>query len=359
MNFKIFEIIFVLFIIILCFLPGIGIFFFEENLSFEKREKTDFRTIINKGIFRKDIFSDIEIYFSDNFYLRKKIIDRYSKINYRCFGMPPVDKVLIGEDGWLFYKHENIVKSYKNLNILDENELLLYKEKFNDFYNKLKENDTYFYFFLTPNKSSIYNEYMPSYIKKVNDISRAEQMSQNLSSNYFLDLTKEIKFNKKMGLMYYKNDTHWNNLGGFIGFLKFYNTFFVRDFGYKTLNIDDFSIKQINVFRNGDLDSMLGQENEKETIDFDIKYSDNVFITKKIDGDKHFITRNTNGKKLKVLIYRDSFFCYIYELFSKTFFEVEYISSHIIDLDFIKKNNYDIVIVQCVERNVDSIELLK
>ncbi|MCK9224361.1 MAG: hypothetical protein M0Q02_04710, partial [Candidatus Muirbacterium halophilum] len=161
------------------------------------------------------------------------------------------------------------------------------------------------------------------------------------------------------GLMYYKNDTHWNNLGGFIGFLKFYNTFFVRDFGYKTLNIDDFSIKQINVFRNGDLDSMLGQENEKETIDFDIKYSDNVFITKKIDGDKHFITRNTNGKKLKVLIYRDSFFCYIYELFSKTFFEVEYISSHIIDLDFIKKNNYDIVIVQCVERNVDSIELLK
>ncbi|MCK9223779.1 MAG: hypothetical protein M0R46_01815 [Candidatus Muirbacterium halophilum] len=358
-NFKIFEIVFVSIIISLCFLPGIGIFFFEDNVSFEKREKIAFNTILEKGILRKDIFSDLEVYFSDNFYLRRQIIHRYSKINNKWFGLPLVNEVLIGEDGWLFFNNKHLMKSYKNLNILDENALLMYKEKFDNFYNTLKENNISFYFFLAPNKSSIYNEFMPPYIKKINDISRAEQMSQNLNSNYFLDLTKDIKSFKKMGFLYYKNDTHWNRLGGFLGFLTFYNTFLSRDFNFSKLNINDFSIEQQNIFRKGDLDNMLGHEEEKDAIDFKIEFSDNEFNVEMINEYKHFITKNPNGEKLKVLIYRDSFFSNMYEYFSKTFFEVEFIWNFELDLDLIIKNKYDIVILECVERNVDAIEIPK
>jgi alginate O-acetyltransferase complex protein AlgJ len=71
-----------------------------------------------------------------------------------------------------------------------------------------------------PNKGTIYPEHMPAWSRTVSNNATSELIKLNPKSH--IDLSKRLLSEKKKGInLYYKTDTHWNNLGGAIAFDEF------------------------------------------------------------------------------------------------------------------------------------------
>ena len=93
------------------YIPFLGfMFFFESSSDAGKTDETisDHRTTTHLGI-KIPVFDDklrqaTEKLLINNLLIRSPLLDLYSDIKYRVFGVSPTDKVLIGKDGWLFYK---------------------------------------------------------------------------------------------------------------------------------------------------------------------------------------------------------------------------------------------------------------
>jgi len=351
------ELIFVTLVFVLISLPLNGIFFkSNEYLEFEKRKPIEFSYVIERGLFNKEFFRNFEIWFEDNFFLRKQIIKAHSKISRNLFGEAPSDNVIIGNDGWLFYKSDEAFECFVNSNLLTESEIINYKNKVENFIEFCQIQNKDFYFMVIPNKSTVYSEFMPSSIVKLNQKSRLEQISEVLPGSNFLNTTEFLLQNKNAELLFYKNDTHWNNLGAFIGFYKFIDKFFPElKKQYSNLDLKSILKEEIEIFRKGDLDLMMGIDKEQKTIDYKINFINNEYTITKINEKKHFYTVSKANNELKVLIYRDSFFEPLVPLFSSFFNKVEYKWSFDIDKDYILSNDFDFIIVESVERYIDDI----
>jgi hypothetical protein len=75
---------------------------------------------------------------------------------------------------------------------------------------------------LVADKDSIYPEYLPNWVQPVTDYA-TNTLLANVSPEIYID-TRAILKNSKLNFsqpLYYKTDTHWNNLGAWIAFQHF------------------------------------------------------------------------------------------------------------------------------------------
>ena len=72
---------------------------------------------------------------------------------------------------------------------------------------------------LIPNKETVYQEYMPDYIKR-GARTRLDQIDQLVKRNPHLpvlNLTRVLMNKKRSAQIYYKGGTHWNQYGAYWG----------------------------------------------------------------------------------------------------------------------------------------------
>jgi hypothetical protein len=128
--------------------------------------------------------------------------------------------VLIGEEGWLFYTLDDSLLDYAGANLPTQQELDSYLQKAVKINNYFKSIGKEFVIFIPPNKEQVYSEYMPNGIMVENETKRVQMITDYISQNsdvkiiYCLDELKNEKADKQL---YFKNDTHWNSVGGAYG----------------------------------------------------------------------------------------------------------------------------------------------
>lgn len=127
--------------------------------------------------------------------------------------------VIRGKDNWLFYNAEKqqSFNDYLCNNLYEEAELAEITKSYVRLQEKLKELGIELVVFYATNKEQIYPEYMPSSIVPVGTYSRTDQLVDYLRANTDIPTiyTKEALLKEKEGRqLFYKYDTHWNNLGG-------------------------------------------------------------------------------------------------------------------------------------------------
>ncbi|MGL5982474.1 MAG: alginate O-acetyltransferase AlgX-related protein, partial [Cetobacterium sp.] len=302
---------------------------------------------------------ETESWLNDHFYKRRKIISLYEKFNKRIIGRIENDKALIGEKDWIFYKGDNSIQNFQNINLFTKEQLVNIQNNLENRQNWLNNKGIKYYTFVAPDKNKIYGDFYPNYINKVYEDGKGMQLK-----NYLLDKTtkiiypyKELQNKKKNGLLYWKVDTHWNQHGAYIGYLELMKEI-KKDFPQLyILEEKDFEISE-GVYPGGDLLNMIGIKNtpylKVKYKEFKIKNSDFTYV--KNEGTNGVITKST--KPLKVLIFRDSFTSAMTPYISETFGEVEYIWSHSINSyqEKIKEYNPDIVIHEMVERYIGVLE---
>ena len=301
-----------------------------------------------------------EKWFNDRFWGREWLIDLNTFIISKFNGLQGNEKVLVGRDGWLFYKADNGINNYRNIDLFTEEELKKIAKYLSDIDGWSKKNGKKFYYMICPDKNKIYGEYFANVHKDNPDTkSRAFQLISYLkrytqvSVIYPYDVL--IK-NKNKTLLYWKNDTHWTELGGYYGYvtlMKEINTTF-------SVDIKKYDKLVSRYYPKGDLNKMYPIFPE----DISTKYLVPNFIdTAKCDSNyrdrKDTRCYNHEGTK-KIVLFRDSFTSRMAPYLNSTFREVFYFwryDIHESDLPFLKEHS-DVIVLAHVERFIVKLKSL-
>ena len=201
-----------LFIIIL-FLP---IFqqvtnFFEYQSLEEKRKKEPFPEINSDSIISKDFYISLENYYNDHFGFRDYLIQTYNTWNLKLFNKLTSEELVMGKEGWLFYFMTK--KDYQKTG-LHSKEIDFIVEKLEKFSTDLEKKGIDFMFIISPNKNTIYPEYMSDSISKPKegDLSNLDILGEKLSQNEIVNYYEMRPFlfdQKKNYKVYPSKDSHW------------------------------------------------------------------------------------------------------------------------------------------------------
>jgi hypothetical protein len=349
-----------IFVIIFCTFLGLPIFQMLTNVvpelpSHENRIPISLPSLIkinDLSLYLKEF----DLYFKDNFGMRSFLVKLELALNYFLFRETPMKDVLIGNEGWMYYEPKKndgitIEDFFGNVNYTPE-KLKLIQTKLHSLNEYLKSKNIRFIFFITPNKNTIYPEYLPEEIlKKKSNYTRIHQIQQILEEERIdtIDL-KSILTQKKSQEkyeLYYKTDSHWNYLGAYWGYKSLLDKLKIQP--------KEYSFHQF-YHPGGDLAGML-------SIDYLI-YENDIKSDTKPDSLKNCTSIyskdsfycESNVKLPRLVMYRDSFSIWLIPYLKEHFSRSVYLwGTANIDLSIIEKEKPDIVIIQIVERHLDNL----
>ena len=307
------------------------------------------------------------------------------------------------KDNWLFWSGEwisgplqNALNDFCGYDLFYPSEMASFAEKLSQLDSLLESKGKKLIFTITPNKESIYGEYMPSY-DRVSDVSRTTQMMQYLQSHTKVSVVypieKMLEY-KETYQLYFKYDTHWNSAGGYV-----YAMEILRTLGLPATDLYDVELKEVArssmrelsygstlyngyLTEKGDLGSMVGNSLQKDELDYQIDFMPKVTfryesMTNRRGENRMFtspeytnaVTVSNSSNKQSLCIIGDSFRRAISPFMFKSFEKVstyhqaeittdEYFygtsedASHVAMSEAFRKNlaEADVILVQGVER---------
>lgn len=360
MNFShLLKSVFIVIFLILLSAPLIcGSFFFDTT-----------KTPIEKNIplvlskFSKDsIANNIQLltnYYNQRFGLRGYLIYGYHNLLAHLFQVSANPKIVMGQKGWLYYDGDNHVidRYYRGQRPFTERELL----ELTDFFQKrntwLKKQGILYYLVITPDKETIYPDYLPSKMEKRLHPTPVEQfiyyarLHSDLPILYLRDALvagKNTHFK-----LYYKTDSHWNDLGAYFGYQALLEQLSMQPFP-----LSNFHFKKSRQ-EQGDLTLLLNLHGK--TRDYNLTLITSTFCqTRPLSGYEAkppfmqpYAIHCPNKENKTAIIFHDSFFNNMIPYFATHFKKSIYFWQLDLDQAIIQKEKPSVVIHEMVERFLD------
>ena len=192
----------------------------------EKRTLAPFRPLINSNMqINYQFGKNFDAWFNDHFFGRSMLLDLDSYLF--MITRSPVQakgKVFIGFNNWFFLSQENALRNYHNLDIFSRQQLERAAENLNKIQSICRRKGKKLYLVIAPDKHKVYGEYFPGTPKiRPDSQSRSRQLENHLKTHTsvpVINLLDTLLANKKQGFLYWKNNTHWNEMGAYIGYLE-------------------------------------------------------------------------------------------------------------------------------------------
>ena len=180
------------------------------------------------------------------------------------------NQVIPGRFNWLFFAGMNSRGYYQGTNVMDEPTMYARMNRMKEVKDICDSQGKTIVYVIWPNKEQVYPEYMPSY-EIVNPVKREPAMKQYVDVNSdvtFLYPLDDLLMGKLFGDTYYPYDTHWNNLGAFIGTMSLYEAL-----GLKTADLKDTEITEIPCEARGLVGTgLLDPAAYTDDCDYDVSY---------------------------------------------------------------------------------------
>ena len=264
---KAFKVIYAALFFGVCAAPLIAMPFAASNEQIEKRELAKAPQIVEDGALNTSFSEEAEAWYNDRLPFRAKLLEASSLIKSEVFKAPTAN-VISGSDGWLFFGGDE--GDYIGSDIMSDYQLDCTAVTLSLIEENVKGKGGKFLFVPMPNKSQVYDEYMPAnYIKAdENNYSKLLDRLNGLGVTT-LDMKQIMRDNKSAGI-YHKRDTHWNYLGALIG----YNAI-MDGLSHPHKTYDSASYNITNDWQ-GDLEKLLYPDNAgyDEQYRFDIEYDE-------------------------------------------------------------------------------------
>lgn len=284
-------------------------------------------------------------------------------------------QVKIGQDGWLIFQDN--MPDYRKANAFKPAELDSILVRTKKLHDKLAESRSSLVWAMAPNTTTVYPESVPSRFKETNPKSRREQLRELLAGSAslnFLDLTDALLEEKARRQIYAKTDTHWNDIGAFVGYRQIMLAL-ARLRPEQASRLSPLLIERFNITSKaaagGDLARMLGLQDElteerillvpkqpraATTEAFDVVDPDAP--AKTLTKWQTLVSRNkASCPGPKAVIYRDSFgnalLPFLQEHFCKA--TIVWYQAANLDLSLIEREKPDFVIVINTERMTESV----
>jgi alginate O-acetyltransferase complex protein AlgJ len=311
---------------------------------------------------------EFEAFYNDNFGLRKTLITLNSRIMDKVFNQSPSERAVMGKDGWLYFDNYNSLadaegKMFYDQQILENGVAALIQN-----WQELQKHNIDYVFVVAPDKSTIYSEFLPDYIKAKPGNRRLDQFLTLLKTKApdfpIIDLRTAIAHAKETDPqeIYYKTDTHWNHIGAHSGYLEVIKFLSKNHPNLKAKTREQFVLKS-DTTKSGDIADIMNLK-----LNYDVDYQlipkkpfdyspTNISETEKTEFHKPNFFTNKNQNLPVLFAYKDSFgdnlLYFLSENFKKSYYVNEF-PCHI-DLKIIKQYHADIVIQQMWEGRIEEV----
>lgn len=193
---------------------------YRDTTEFEFREKATFPQAPNALLQLTGYFSKLDKYISDSFAMRRELLIASARLRYAIDGSV-TDGVVIGRNGWLFdgpdLRDARLVRPPGDAIYAEWYKIMDERRKW------LAERGIGFIVMIGPSKHTIYPEYLPRGWERPAQTETDRLISylrRQGSRIVFLDPRAALLAAKSRGDVYYPNDTHWNEVGGFVVYDK-------------------------------------------------------------------------------------------------------------------------------------------
>lgn len=339
----------------------------------ENRVLASFPEIFDQqGNFIPDAVSGIQNWFNDNLGFRSELVSLNSLFQFNILNCSPSEKVEIGKDGWFFYTQDNNIDiakgTYPNFQEADLQKICVQQTRIQQ---KLKEKGIEYVLILPPSKVSIYPEYIRSgdyTIRKTPDDILADYLEAHTTIKV-IRLKDELINQKDIGQLYLKTDTHWNELGSYVGYNKIIND--LNKWGI--INDEPAEVEFEDGYYKGEFSAMMGNINLLEPESCPKSKIVSPDAVKIEDGERYneineqmqtyypnsvfYLYQNSDVEGPKVLMYGDSMFgsWNITELLAENFSEFTFIWDYEIKDDILESIKPDIIFYDMGERYLNQL----
>lgn len=337
---KIIKLIYIVCIfIVLCIPVGAMKFYKAENT--ENRELAELPSLSDW-----DFGEKFDSYVSDNFAFRNILVNADSKIKADIFNMSGNESVTVGKNGWLFFTET--LDDVMSENTMTDREIFCTTRTLEMISDYVKINNGKFVFTIAPNKASVYDEFLPYYYTKSNVANNMDKVVNNLENVDYMDI--KSLFENQNEVVYHRLDSHWNNKGALL-----VTNELLKHLGIEQNNFSEPVLKQD---WEGDLYKMLFPTGEEK--DDQYYYKDDEFhytYTRRFKSvdDMTIATENKLSQNGNILLFRDSFGRSMLPFVGESFSKAVLSRSVPYDIDQIRQTDYNYVVLEIVERNIENI----
>ena len=334
--------------------------FCGDKMSEESNENRNLATKPKLSIDNYDTYSsEYNSYFNDHIPFRNELVTINTAIDFYIFKKSSSPYVIPGKNDWLFYsKYEDgdPVGCYQGTNLLTNEELRQMTDNFIKQRDYLLSQGKEFIIFIAPNKERIYSEYMPARYGEAAEEYAALQFYEYARKNTdlrvvypYAELIKaknELKQN-----IWYKTDTHWNMIGGYVGAAAL-----LHELGIKMPDIasDKIRIEESNEYM-GDLAKLLNLNKFMAHKDMDfsvVGYNGHNMQAIEVDPDNVFIFKSEQADCRKIYMIRDSFASAMAPYIASQFNDSYFIHVRQYNYQNFLEQDPNIVVYEMVERNL-------
>ena len=162
------------------------------------------------GKFNSKVLNEFSDYFADHFGFRHEMITLNDQLTGKLFQDLDSSSVLLGRDGWLFYK--STLEDYTGTDLFTPRQSYAAAHVLQLMQEYSEENGIRFYFTVAPNKNLLYGSQMPSRYAAAQTRS-IERLKQQMAQQnvHYIDLYETLSGTGEQ--LYYRLDSHWNMQG--------------------------------------------------------------------------------------------------------------------------------------------------
>jgi hypothetical protein len=186
----------------------------------ENRELAHFPSFSISFSYIKELWRSARHY-GDFFGFRNSIVRWHNRLELDLWGKKLlIGQVVRGNAGWLYLGWPEALVTWRNADLCTDTDLATFKTTLEERRDWLLGQGIQFLFVVVPDKETIYPEFYPEGFEKLASKSRLDQLVSFLnreSDVHVLDLRGALLGTKGIGQLYYRTDTHWNDLGALVG----------------------------------------------------------------------------------------------------------------------------------------------
>jgi tetratricopeptide (TPR) repeat protein len=326
----------------------------------EQRKLVEFPELTFRKNSLKALPGLFELFIKDHLGFRSSLIQCHNYIKAIWLKKSAAPNIILGKKNWLFYTgdmNNDIIDDFRGKAPFSEPQLKAWNDLLDKRNKWLANQGIRYLFFVSPNKHSIYPEFLPAHLNKVHPETRFDQLANYIkeksTSDVFLDLRPPLIKGKKKSLVYPPTDEHWSGEGAFIVYQSIIDRLSQWFPEINALPPSSFT-KKVETTPGLHLAHLLYLTDffTDKKITYTPKANCSEETTLAVNIEKYF-TKGCGKNSLRAVVFRDSFFVPIVDLLSEHFEQVVYIWDWY-DREtmkkLIKRVNPDVVIEEFVER---------
>jgi alginate O-acetyltransferase complex protein AlgJ len=305
-----------------------------------------------------------EAYFNDQFGFRKRLIYWLAVVKVSGLRVTSTPGVTLGRDGWLYLASDAAVSSFRATRPFTPEKLERYRRIIEARRDWLAERGIPYVLIIPPNKDTIYPEYVPPALNKVNQQSRLDQLVEYMRSRSnveVIDVRDDLRQAKQVEAVFDVTDSHWNAVGGYIAYTRIMRAIHAS---LPQVHAIPRSALRATVERGagGDLARMLGIADRLEEVRLKLvprdgwhfHNSDQTLPLSRGDYPELTMATERAGARLpRAVLFRDSFAAQLIPFLAEDFERILCIWNSAFERAIIEAERPNVVIQEIVERSLE------